>query len=280
MAHFYITFSGEQYHETTGRIVRDGPKLAAMACGRPATVLVYDDIWLRRCRPEFMELNRWLWEHHGDRGNHKRGFGWFAWKPLIILDAMERASAGDVILFTDADTYPIADLSPLFRICRRQGGQILFAASGVKHQQYCKRDQFIVMGQDEPRYTGPDVQAGVARFMLFQKGPWKIRQFLMEWLTYCVNPLAQTFDPSVLAREYADADGRTILREPRCEQAIMTNLAHRYGWPLHREACQFGDEFPEDRDGADAYPTVFHQKGDHAWGAVRGNGSMFRNVED
>jgi len=48
-------------------------------------------------------LNRWLWDHP-----HKRGFGWYAWKPYIIWHALSNLQAGDVVLYVDADTVPIA----------------------------------------------------------------------------------------------------------------------------------------------------------------------------
>jgi hypothetical protein len=261
----YITFSGAQYEQTTNLIVDAAPKFGA------DEVWVYDDHWLKQT--EFYRHNHWLWEHHGDQHNNKRGFGWFAWKPFIILDALDRLSDGDVVLFTDADTYPIAGLSPLYQECSDIGGAMLFSAIGWErcHQMWCKRDCFIVMGQDEERYWNAD--HGVARFMFFQKGPWKPRQFLYEWMTYCVNPLATTFDDNVIGHpNVGGPDGQTF-KEHRTEQAIMTNLAHKYGFKLYREACQFGEGSNADRD---LYPQLFVQDGGKSYND--GNGSRYRNV--
>jgi len=104
------------------------------------------------------------------------------------------------------------------------------------------------MGQNNPKYY--NVQAGVARFMLFQKGKWKATQFLMEWLTYCVNPLATTFDKSILAAEAPE------FIEHRTEQAIMTSLAHKYGLKLYREACEAGNKYSFDKE---LYSQLFTQ---------------------
>ncbi len=256
-----ITFGGEVYDGTTALAAMLAPKLGA------DEVWVYDDNWLINHRPEFYELNRWLWEHH-----HKRGFGWYAWKPFILIDALDKLAEGDVVLYFDADTFPVDDFSMLYETCARDGGIMLFKAGGNVSQrftqgQWCKRDCFIVMNQDEERYH--QAEAGVARFMLFQKGPWRARQFLMEWLTYCVNPLATTFDPSVLAKEVPG------FVEHRTEQAIMTNLAHKYGLRLYREACELGNSFPEDQG---MYPQLFSQL--NPWGNKTAPcvGSKFRNV--
>ena len=263
MRKIYITFSGAAYENTTHVIWRDAGQFG---CDE---VRVYDDRWLME--HPFYQLNRWIFEHRDTKYNlpHGRGFGWFVWKPLIILDALTHfAEDGDVVLYTDADTYPIADLSVLFRECDRIGGVMLFAAQGCNHANWCKRDTFIVMGQDESR--PPNSQHGVARFCLFQKGRWIAQQFLMEWLTYSLNPLANTFDASRIKTEHQG------LHEHRCEQAIMTNLAHRYGLKLYREACQAGasDIHPEDRD---LYGQLFIQDGNCG---DKGDlsGSRYRNV--
>lgn len=257
----YITFGGEVYDGTTALIAMLAPKFGA------DEVRVYDDNWLIRERPDFFELNRWLWDHP-----HKRGFGWYAWKPFILLDALEHAAEGDVILYTDADTFPVDDFSMLYDICARDGGIMLFKAGGnvnvrFRQSQWCKRDCYIVMNQDEPRYY--EAEAGVARFMLFQKGQWRAHQFLMEWLTYCLNPLATTFERSLLAPEPAG------FVEHRTEQAIMSNLAHKYRLKLYREACELGNSFPEDKD---LFPQLFSQI--NPWGNKTAPcvGSKFRNV--
>jgi len=235
MKKVYITFGGNIYDDTTRIIVQDGIKFGA------DEVKVYDDVWLMK--QPFFEQNKWLWEHP-----HKRGFGWYCWKPFIIYHALQNLQDGDIVLFTDADCYPVSDLNVLFNQCDKDGGVMLFAANGQTHSYWCKKDCYIVMGQNNPKYY--NVQAGVARFMLFQKGKWKATQFLMEWLTYCVNPLATTFDKSILAAEAPE------FIEHRTEQAIMTSLAHKYGLKLYREACEAGNKYSFDKE---LYSQLFTQ---------------------
>lgn len=256
MRRIYITFGGEIYDDTTRFIVERGPKLGA------DEVWVYDDLWMT-AHP-FYRQNSWLWEHP-----HKRGFGWYAWKPLIIWDALSKLEDGDFVLFTDADCYPIADFSILFDLCCRDGGIMLFAAQGHRHYKWCKKDCYLAMGQDDPKYR--DVQAGVARFMVFQKGSWRTTQFLMEWIAYCVNPAATTFDPSVMAPENEG------FIEHRTEQAIMTNLAHKYGLKLYREADESSAGYQEDRE---LYGQLFTQVNPHLEKVTAriGEGSKYRNV--
>ena len=222
-------------------------------------MLVYDDHWLVHQRPDFYRQAAHLFTHKATRG-----FGWFCWKPLIILDALRRFPDA-VVLFVDGDTYAVHDLSKIYEIAERDS-LMLFSAVGCWHQRWCKRDCFIVMGQDEPKYH--DTQHAVARFMAFTSAQIP---FLEEWQRYVLDIRCNTFDPSVLGPELEG------FHEHRCEQAILTNLAHKYGHKLYREACQFGNGVTADLD---LYPQLFVQYGDHNYGAVRGQGSMFRNVND
>jgi hypothetical protein len=250
----YCTFSGSMYDETTQRIVEDAPRFGV------DEVRVYDDRWLMD--QEFYRLNRWIFDFKS-RDEH-RGFGWYCFKAYVVLLEMERAAPGDVILWTDADTYPIADLSPLFSECFARDGIMLFAAEGCAQGAWTRRDCMIAMGAEYDR----SAQHATGRFALFEAGNWRAKQFLMEWLTYCLNPLCVGLEPSVLAPEYPE------FNEHRSDQSIMTNLAHKYGLRLYREADQFGDGSQRDRD---LFGTVFHQIGQYDKPRNL-NGSRYRNV--
>jgi hypothetical protein len=245
-----ITFGGAPYDEQTQKIVDRAPRMGA------DKVWVYDDMWM--IETEFYRHNYWLWEHH-----HKRGFGWYAWKPFIILDALSRLADNDIVMYVDADCYPVKEFGYLYVECAVAGGALLFRANGHKNYKWTKRDAYIVMGQDEPRYHDRELNAGVARFMLFQKGPWRPYQFLMEWLTYCINPRATTFDPSVLGAE----DEGFI--EHRTEQAIMSLLAYKYGYPLHPELDYEQGIFCQEN----TRPAATRQETSEV------RGSRYRNVE-
>lgn len=259
MKRLYITFSGPAWEETTKKIVSLAPGFGA------DRVIVYDDLWLTQQPFYSLPRNRWIWDHPGFEGT-KRGFGWFCWKPYIIQHALKNfCNPGDIVLFTDADTYPIADFSVLYEECVRQKGIMLFEATGCSNRQYVKRDLWKILGMDRPELI--DSQAGVARFMLFQKGPYVVEQFLEEWKTYCLNPVATTFDSSILGSEYYG------FAQHRTEQAIMTLLAMMYGIRLFREADEFGNSIEKDKD---LFGQLFVQE--YGRGQRFGVGSSFANV--
>ena len=264
MRRVYITFGGKAYDPTTEHIVE-----AASIC--VDELRVYDDRWLMETHPEFLTLNRWLFEPgvNVDKPHLRFGFGWCSWKPLVILDALTKCKPGDVVLYTDADTYPIADLSPIFDGCAAtENGIFLFESQGNPNDRFTRRDCFIAMGLDDPKYYGRAHACG--RFQLFRAGSWPAQQLLMEWLAYSLNPMCQTVAPS----EYGpDLPG--YARHSN-EQSVLTMLAHKYEIPLHREACQFGwpdvGGHPED-----TYPQLFEQR--YCDGDRNDlSGSKFRNV--
>jgi hypothetical protein len=256
MKKLYITFSGKAYDRTTAKIfefVNAVPKI-------DLELRVYDDRWLNET--PFRKLNSWLWETE-----QKFGFGWCAWKPYIIMQAMKGMEYGDVVLYTDADTYPIADLSPLFDECAKEG-IVLFNSQGCFNYKYTKRDCFIAMGCDEPKYW--DGAHACGRFQLFQKGNPVAEQLLQEWLTYSVNPMCQEWNAGWLPmmpnlERHDPLDGKfTPFQRNSCEQSVLSLLRIKYGLPLYREACQFGwpidAEYCKRFDIRGHYPQLFTQE--------------------
>lgn len=232
----YITFSGARYHETTEKIVANAEKF------RATEYCIYDDKWLIENHPRFIVARKDIF--YDSKGSFTRGFGWFCWKPFIIQDALKRfCEPGDIVLFSDADCPPIADLTPFYDHADKNGC-MLFAAAGLKQRHWCKRDTMRFMQMDCEKYR--EAQAGNARYMLFKKGAdigkTTVDIFMDRWLSLASNKLLTTFELS--QDEYPELlpdplTGQSI-GQHRCEQAILTNLAHWYSIPLHKPPCQDG----------------------------------------
>jgi hypothetical protein len=259
-----ITFSGARYHETTRHTVEDGPRLGA------DEVLVYDDHWLFRQAVHIEATKDLIYP-----GN--RGLNWFAWKPYVILDALSRVGDGDVVFYVDGDTYPVANLGVLYDITLRDG-IMLFMANGWPEQKvWCKRACFVIMNQDQPQYH--TAHCGCARFMGFTH---RHIDFLKVWLGYCTIRDCTTFD--IDPRFGPELPG---FREHRCEQAILTNLAHKYNHRLYRECDDSGEKVWPDNGGSgqedldrdrDLFPQLFQQVYANVLVFDLGQGSEFRNV--
>lgn len=255
-----ITFGGHAYDK---QIERQRLELRSLGIEHR----VYDDNWL--VRSLFFEQNRWIFER-----NPNHGFGFCSWKPYIILDALERlAEPGDVVMYLDGDTYPVADISCLFEMAEREG-IVVFEEQGCVNKTWIKYDCFKAMGVNGLAW---DAMHACGRFQLFRKGDYRNVQFLQEWQTYSLNPECQFHEGS--KAETAWLDHSSFIRNS-CEQSVLSLLAHKYAIPLHRTPDQNG--WPVAHNGTykpdDKYPQLLIQDGSR--GDVNDlSGSRFRNVD-
>lgn len=223
-------------------------------------IRVYDDAWL--LQTPFYETNRWIFERKPQ--NH---LGHCCWKPLIILDTMKGLNWGDVVLYVDGDTSPIANLDPLFEIARREK-VVLFEATGCDNLRFTKAECFAAILGKAPFSS----QHACGRFQLFTCGNMFANQLLLEWQTYMLNPLCQFDEGSTTMPDQPEFFRNSA------DQSVLSMLALKYNIPLHREACQYGwPAHPGIGQPGDTYPQLFHQE----WATGDRNdvsGSRFRNV--
>jgi hypothetical protein len=254
-----ITFGGAAYDRQIART-----RMALPDTG--VSYRIYDDRWL--LDSPFYRENRWIFDR---RPQH--GFGFCSWKPYIIQHAlMTFAEPGDVVMYLDADTYPIGnDMSCLFELAERDG-IVLFEEQGCVNKTWIKGDCFAAMGCDAAFAREGIIACG--RFQLFHNvTQLRLKNFFEEWQRYSLDVRCQFHEGSV-----GHPDDPSFIRNS-CEQAVLSILAANYEIPLHRNPDQSG--WPVAHDGTykpdDKYPQLFIQDG------ARGNiadlsGSRFRNV--
>lgn len=251
MKKVYITFSGSPYDHITEQVVRDYKQFGA------DELIVYDDWWLKRT--EFYLRNQWLWDFR-----EKWGFGWNCWKAFIILDAIARFPKS-VVLYVDGDTRPIADLTPFFAGAALNQ-VFLCEAQGCLNKRFTRRDCFIAMGCDEPKYW--DARHACGRFSAWRSDSGHM---LCEWDTYLRNATCQGWHRSEYVKDFPE------FHRHSGDQSILTILAAKYAIPLHREACQYGwPATPGCGQPEDTYPQLFIQDGNRE--PETNQGSKFRNV--
>jgi hypothetical protein len=206
-----------------------------------------------------------------------RGCGFWAWKPFIILEAMNHCSQGGTLVYADAG---IEFIAPVQHIIDRMDSDIFLFGNNWEHAHWCKRDvveavwPFGLLGAlpEDHSYIqektwdrfGKQCQASVIFFRVSDYS----RQFVAEWLKWCLFDGGRLIDdsPSI-------APNHPEFREHRHDQAILTTLAYREGIKLHYWPASYNDgaftyeKLPEYAD--DDYPVLFHhhRRRDNEWNA-------------
>lgn len=193
---------------------------------------------------------------HKDILDCPRGAGYWLWKPYCILDAMSRIDNGDLIFYSDAGVEIIEDLSPLFDLCVRQGGILIFRAHDQLNRIWVKRDCFVLMHCDLEKYwNGEHVSAGYGFYIKNDRTV----NFLREWLDYGCNPNIITDLPNTCG-----LPNFPEFKDHRHDQAILALLAVKYELRVFRNPAQWGDRYKtdsrymENSESNSPYKTIFN----------------------
>lgn len=182
-----------------------------------------------------------LYQTHRDVLDKMRGGGYWLWKPFIIEETMKEAAPGALVVYSDAGVEIVADLHPLFDICREKTSGIMVFASpyergsvpGRPCSQWTKRDCFVDMRCDEPYYY--EGQTIDASFIVLHNTP-RVREFVSEWFDWCRQSHLLTDVPNI----------RGLPNLPdfvahRHDQSILSLLARRERFDLFRQPSQHGN---------------------------------------
>ncbi|MFW8601949.1 glycosyltransferase family 2 protein [Desulfobacterota bacterium M19] len=177
---------------------------------------------------EFYQKNRGILEQ-------ARGAGFWLWKPYIILQALEQANDGDVIIYSDSGAEIIDSLQPLLDLCVSRNGLIFFQVpcytTTFVNKSWTKRDCFILMEADNEDFHQARQVAGSPS--LFIKNKANI-DFVRQWLLYCEDPRIITDQPNTCGKKnYPE------FYDHRHDQSILSILVKRNGLEIFRDPSQF-----------------------------------------
>ncbi len=164
----------------------------------------------------------------------RRGGGYWVWKPFILLHALREAAPGDIVIYLDAGVSVVDDLAPLAELGARR--KVALFWSGYITRCWTKRDAFILLGADSPRYWDARMAAG--GYVVMQNGE-PARRLAADWLEAISDPRVVSDIPNQLGQPNHDG-----FRENRHDQSALSILARRDGIELFRDPSQWSDEAP------------------------------------
>lgn len=194
--------------------------------GSVDSVLAYTPTWLKPT--VFARNNTFIL-------SQSRGAGFWAWKPFIILNALQNSKIGDVIIYSDAGLQIIGDLTPLYELASEKERLIFrLPPEGVlyhKARQWTKGDCFEIMGCNEEKYWEADMTNGAISVW---KNTGENQEYIKEWLRFAQMPNVITDIPSLCPHQPG-------FKDHRHDQSILSNLRVKYDWELFRDPTQYGE---------------------------------------
>lgn len=164
-------------------------------------------------------------EKYKDVLSFKRGYGYWIWKPYLILKTLLESNDDDIILYIDSTDLPSPKLFN-FVYNHFEKNDILLFKQHYQHDEWTKRDCFILMDCDDEKFHNQtQLEAGIVGI---RKTEFNIN-LMKEWLKYCSDRFVVTDLPSL--RGFPNYNG---FREHRHDQSILTNLSIKYDIPSYQ----------------------------------------------
>ncbi len=174
-----------------------------------------------------------------------RGVGYWVWKPYFILKTLELMNDGDLLVYSDSGSYYQSSVQPLIDlITKDEHGVLSFELKGLIEKDYTKKDTFVMMDLDDPKYT--DSSQREATYIWLIKNDFTVK-LISEYLEYAQNENIITDIPNIKGDNYPS------FKDHRHDQSIWSLLCKKYDIEPHRLISQHGlhliNDFPNDTYG-------------------------------
>ena len=127
-----------------------------------------------------------------------KGFGNYFWKPYVIKKALDTINEGEYLMYADSGSFFLKSVLPLVKHMKDKKKEIACFRLPLIEKQWTKRDAFLLMDCDSPRYT--DSPQILATFFLIKKSQESIT-FISEYKKFCSDSRILSDDPNTLGKE-------------------------------------------------------------------------------
>ena len=157
--------------------------------------------------------------------NNKKGYGYWLWKPYIILKTMNTMKDGDVLLYADSgceinykNSKEMNLLKNYFNIVKKD--KIIYSDTRKKEYIWSKMDLIKKLNMDNNKYTLSN-QREATTILFFNCN--KTRAFVNEWYKICCNYHLIDDTPSISK----NLEG---FIENRHDQSVFSLLTKKYNF--------------------------------------------------
>lgn len=201
---------------------------------------------------EFYQLNQDIFQE-GARG---AGCYWL-FKPFVIYKALLDMTESDVLCYADAGIEFINDVSHIINVMDED---VFLFGNNWDHVEWCKMDvvkkiNYSYLEKEGFWNSDYDTLKQVQASVIFIRPTQKAKEFIKEWLCYCMMPGLIDDSPSKVPNYPTFSDHRH-------DQAILTCLAIKYEimrhwWPASYSNGAFVYDKIEQYK-SDNYPVMFN----------------------
>ena len=202
-----ITFGKGNFIEPANRLMESVKQL-----GVNKTKLILDSDLSNEFKTEYDYLLK-----------HTQGYGFCMWKPYIIKQELSKLNSDEILIYLDSTDLPSSKFFEIV-VSKLEKHDYLFANRGYgPNSAWTKRDTFVLMGCDEPKYWNPgQLEAG----LICMKNTEFNQNLLDEWFGYCKNSAIISDDPNTCGLP------NFPMQAHRHDQSILTNLQIKYNMTM------------------------------------------------
>lgn len=166
--------------------------------------------------------------------SERRGWGYWLWKPYLLLKTMDQLDEGDICFYADATSVFTASPEVLFERCRKSDGIVLFENAHYINCNWTKADCFNLTGLNSKYYVyGKQADAA---FQIYRKNQFSMA-FLHEYLQHCSNYNILTDAPNISGENHPG------FKDHRHDQSVLSLMAIKHGIQLTSSPRRVNDEF-------------------------------------
>ncbi|PAF43488.1 hypothetical protein [Helicobacter sp. 11S02629-2] len=183
----------------------------------------------------------------------KRGYGYWLWKPYLILQTLESLNDDDVLFYCDAG---VEILQPLKKLLDKMDDTkpLLFHIDHI-NLHWVKRVIYEAMKIDSKDYAKfQNAPQLAATYMFLRKNDFTLN-LIKEWLRLCEIPFLIDDSPTPSLEEFIG------FKENRHDQAILAMLKTKYDIKTYRDPSQYGAKY----DDFDTQVFNLHRLRSHKW---------------
>jgi hypothetical protein len=166
----------------------------------------------------------------------RRGWGYWLWKPYLILKTLISLEKNDICFYVDATSIFTSSPNSLIELTSLNKGIVLFKNSHNLNYVWTKADCFNLMGLTGDQYMyGDQVEAG---FQIYKKNSFTL-SFLKELLSFSINYNIISDSPNITGNNHPQ------FKDHRHDQSILSLLAIKHKIILSKSPRQrYEGSFP------------------------------------